>query len=80
MQSRLLWTHITLQDCSVMPKKKVWDELERKVRQPKRVEFSVVAFLAYLKKNHCDIVGELDLSNAGLESEVVFEISLPIVV
>ena len=71
MQSRLLWTHITLQDCAVMPKRRVWDELERKVQKPKRAEFCAAAFLGFLKKNYSDVVVELDLSNAGLESKVI---------
>jgi hypothetical protein len=70
MQSPLLWSHITFQDCSVMPKKRSWDELERKVNKPKKSEFSAAAFLGYLKKNHRDVVVELDLSFTALESEV----------
>jgi hypothetical protein len=69
MQSPLLWTHITLQNCSVLPKKQLWYENEA-VRKPKTAEFSSFAFLGYLKKNHREVVVELDLSFVGLEGEV----------
>ena len=53
-----------------MPKKKSWDELDRKIQKPKKLEFSGASFLGYLKKNHRDTVVELDFTLAGLESEV----------
>lgn len=48
------------------------------MRKPKTAEFSSFAFLGYLKKNHREVVVELDLSFVGLEGEVtemIFEAS-----
>jgi hypothetical protein len=81
MQSHFLWTHITLQDSSLIDKSAAfgakWQHASKKNRfsgclnPPKRLCFSVVQFLGYLKRCHQDHVVEIDLSFVKLVNEVM---------
>ncbi len=84
MQSHLLWTHISLQDSSVIDKTEapVWYEpwklpgkekgFAAHLTAPKRPYFMSANFLSYLKRCHREHVIELDLSYVTLINQVKF--------
>lgn len=79
MQSHFLWTHITMQDSSLVDNSAAfgakWQHVRKKSRflgclnPPKRLCFSIVQFLGYLKRCHQAYVVELDLSFVRLVNQ-----------